>query len=1364
MDRSKYSLTFPQKNIWLADKFEEDAPINVIVGMINIEKDFDEKICNELINKLIEENDILRARVYLEKDVPYQFVSSYEYEKLEVVNLSEYSAKQINEYIEDSAFRPFFLIDNKLYEFKILNYGNKNGAILLRIHHIIADAWSGSKMATSLIENYQKCLAGIKLDYVQQPSYIEYIETEKKYKESEKYIKDEKFWQEYLKDIKDPICLKSSSNKISTNANRYSVELKKDINDKIFEFCKENRLSPYALFLSALSIYLYRVKDSNDFVIGTPVLNRANFKEKQMLGMFVSTLPMRIKIEEGTSFLSLAKDITSNNLNLFRHQKYPYQKTLEYVHKTSKIKTNLYKIALSYQNARVDVKDESRYNIKWKFNENLSDDLQIHIMDINNTGILNINYDYLVDVFEEKEIEFLHKRIMAIIQNVITNSSVSIEDVDIMEIEEKNHILNVINDTKLEYDNSKNIMELFEEQAKKTPEDIAIVFEKESMTYKELNNRANRLAYVLREEQKVKPNDIVSLILNRSFDMIVAIFGVLKSGAAYLPIDPSFPIERIEYMIENSKSKTVIVDEKYKDILINKDSRKINMDKFKLQEYSNDNEMRNLKRIVNGEDLAYIIYTSGTTGQPKGVMITHNNLLNLRYGAIEFEKLEECRVWGGFSTYSFDISILEIFIPLTLGGRIILANEEEQKIPSKISSLIIENKIEVLNMTPTRIGLFIEYDSKETLAPLKRVMLGGEVFPPLFYDILKNNSNALIYDGYGPTEITVWSSAKSITSIDDINIGVSLPNTTAYILDKKNRLLPLMCEGQLCIGGSGVAKGYYNNDETTNNKFIKFNGNRIYKTGDLARFNLNNELEYLGRLDSQIKLHGLRIEIEEIEKNIKDFKEITQSAVIVNTTGKLCAYYTANKKIKVSELKKHLNTKLPKYMIPNFYLQLDSFKITTLGKVNKKELPTISIVKNGVRKKPKTLIQKKIYMELIKLIGIDSIGINDNIFDMGLDSLNVINLVTKLGAIDIPITYGQIYDYPTIEELSNLIEKSEKKYVDNEIANYDYSYINEIIKCNCKKNIPQNLNVENINNILLTGVTGFLGIHILNEFLSKQKGKVYCLVRSKNNISSVERLKERLNFFFGDKHNKQINKRIIIIDKEITDFNIENVEDIKNINFYNNIAKNIDVVIHSAARVKHFGEKEHFEDINVKGTQNIANFCLKYKKKMLLISTLSVSGNMLEGGYIEQDGIKEKIYYRENNMYVKQKLNNIYANTKFISERYVFEQIAKGLNAKIIRIGNLTSRYSDGKFQINPDENAFANRIKAVVKIKTLPEELEDFYLEFSPIDYTANAILKLARLNDEFNVFHLFNHNHILILKFAQMIKEKLRNRYKIY
>lgn len=1013
-----YNLTYPQKNIWLMEKYNGNTSLNYILGVVEIKNGFDYKKCNDAINDVIKNNDAMRI-VTKEKDSNVcQYVKDYEYVNFENVDMSLFSDKEKEKYINDFGLRSLFLEKNVYYDFKILKYSDEEGLILAKLHHIISDAWSFGNIGTQIIDY----LEDNDVTDNKKPSYIDYIKSEDEYKNSEKYKKDELFWQDYLKDIKESISLKDNINRVSSKAKRYSVLLDENFSKEINNYCKENKISPYILFLTALSVYLYRIKDKNDFVIGTPTLNRSNFKEKNMLGMFVSTLPFRAKITEDIKFIDLAKQFVRENMSLFRHQKYPYEKMLEYVHKNTSLKTNLYNILLSYQNARITNMSGDKYNCEWKFLGNIEDEIQIHIMDINNTGNFNINYDYLVDLFTTQEIKYLHSRLIAIIKNAISNVDISIEDIDIMSDEEKDIILNKYNNTFLSYPKDKMPIEIFEKQVKDNPNEIALVFENQSITFEELNERSNTIANYLLNEKEVKNNDIIAILMNRSIDIIISILGILKAGAAYLPIDPDYPMDRINYMIENSNVKVLLTN-------LNNNKNNILCPIININDIKMDKDFVSRRKSL--DDLFYILYTSGSTGKPKGVKITNQNFLNLLYHFKKHEIIRTTKQAVSLTTISFDIFAFESIVLLFNGISVVIANEEEQRIPTLLEKLLKRNNIDLLQMTPSRFRILIDnIIDVPSLKKVKNIVLAGEQLPLDIKNIVVSWKSK-IYNGYGPTEATIFSSFNDCSNETNISIGRPLSNLKYYILDKKKRLLPLNELGELYILGDGVSSGYINNSNLTNKYFEKINNSIIYKSGDICKIGYDLKTYCYGRIDNQIKIRGQRIEVEEIEKVIKSYYEIKNCVVLKKQyQGKdiLISYITCDNKVNISLLRKEILKKLPRYMVPNVIIQIDKMPHTPNGKIDKRYLLDLNISKTNLDKKeilmPRNDIENIIYKYISNnyILNNEKISIEDNFFEIGLDSLNMIEMLVMINnKFNLQLKVSDIITNPTIVELSNLI-------------------------------------------------------------------------------------------------------------------------------------------------------------------------------------------------------------------------------------------------------------------------------------------------------------------------------------------------------
>lgn len=1013
-----YDLTYPQKNIWLVDMSNKNTDICIISGVLKVKNCvYDKDVYTKVMNELVKENDGLRVRIVLKGDEPKQYISKYEKFEVESIDLSGKTKSEISKYLDCEMSKPIDIFNDKLYEFKSIKYSENEGAIMYKLHHVIGDAWSMIELASQFARHFEDNNIESRGQLV-VPSYVEYINTETEYTKSEKYSKDKEFWNEYLKDISTPVALKTVSKKITNNSKRYIVKLEKNLNDSINKYCKENRISPYVLFLTALSTYIYRIKENNDFIIGTPVLNRSNFKEKQMLGMFVSTIPMRFKIDENIKFIDLAKQISSDTMSIFRHQKYPYSKILEDVHSKTDIKTNLYNIVLSYQNARASYPDKKKYSAVWAAPNHIQDDLDIHIVDINNEGKLEIYYDYLVDLFDKIEIGYLHTRLIAIIEDEIKNGEKTVEDIRIMSLEEENKILYEFNDTDRDYPKDKTVIDLFEEQVEKTPHNIALVFEDKKMTYKELNEKANQLAHYLREEKNIQPGEVVSLILNRSFEMIIAIIGVIKSGAAYLPIDPEFPENRINYIINDSNSKIIITNIEYDYKFL----ENLNLKDFNYDIY----EKSNLININNLNDLVYIIYTSGTTGKPKGVMISHQNILNLLFAANDVKKLSDFKVALSMSKYFFDMFIIETIVPILLGLEIILLNDEESISPYKILDNIKKYMIEIMFVTPTKLGLMLQdRNNIDMLSSIKKLTVAGEIFNNKLLNILLNK-NIDIFNGYGPTEATVCSSIKLIKNSDDVNIGKPIPNTKSFIVDNKNRLLPIGVKGELIISGAGVGLGYLNNDNNISKKFDKILNFKVYKTGDEASYNFNGDLEYNKRIDSQVKINGLRIEIEEIENNINGFEGINSCIVVVKKylgTDQIIAYITVNNNfLDIDLIMDKLRLLIPKYMLPKRIIKIKEIPLNINGKADRNKLISLKDIEElkNVNSNTKLFIKNE---KLSKILLKYNMNDYEYSFNKSIDSLYAIRLSMDISQeFNIDFTIKDIYECENIKELEKKIE------------------------------------------------------------------------------------------------------------------------------------------------------------------------------------------------------------------------------------------------------------------------------------------------------------------------------------------------------
>lgn len=1042
MSKNMYSLTNPQKSIWQTGEFYKGTSIENIAGRTTILEKVDFKKFEKAINLFIEKNDSFRLKFTLEKGEVKQYVEDYKELSFERIRVA--SEKDVKKIENEFSNYVFDVLNSYLFKFVLFEFEDGHGGFIIVMHHLISDAWTSGLVVSEIIDFYDALRNSEEIPSEKSPSYIEYIESEKEYIDSDKFTKDKEFWNELFETVPEVATVPSlNSNSTSCKAKRKQFIINKDLMDLIHEFCRTHKVSEFNFFMGVLSIYLGRVSLQDEFVIGTPILNRGNFKEKHTAGMFISVVPFKVSLEN-TTFVDFISKISKDFMSIFRHQKYSYQTLLEDLRKKhgSSI-PNLYNVMFSYQNMRSNKQTaRSNFDVQWLFSNNISDDLDVHMFDINDTGNIIMAYDFKTDKYEMDDIYSIHERVLNIINQVLENGAICLNDIEIVTPDEKKKILYKFNDTKVDYPKDKTITELFEEQVNKSPDSTALVFGDNSLTYKELNERANSLAYTLKENG-ITRNDIVGIMVNRSLEMIISILAVLKSGACYVPIDPEYPQDRIEYMLENSNSKILLTFKKLQNKISFKNKLFVELDNSLYNLHK-----KNLENINEPEDLAYIIYTSGSTGKPKGVMLIHKSLSNLTNYCnhyVEYLKSNKYRSIASITTISFDIFIFETLISLQKGLKLVIANENEQVIPRLLNSLIEKNNIEIIQTTPSRMQLLANnINDIPMLSKLKYITLAGEQLPISLVNKLKKFGSPIIYNGYGPSETTVFSTLTDVTNHSNITIGKPLDNTQIYIVDKDMNLCPMNIPGDIYISGDGVGLGYINNPDLTKNSYLPnpfSNENKVlYKSGDCGFYLPNGEIICLGRSDNQVKIRGLRIELEEIENSILQNKAINNCVVIKRTSEDdhefLCAYYTCDQEIDISLLRSTLQKNLPKYMVPQYFIKLDKLPYTPNGKIDRKKLPQPNVeIKSNNIVLPRNEIDESMINILQEILDIENISIDDSFFDLGGDSLTAINLCTKIYSnLNIQIYVKDILENPVIKDLSDYISTKNININENNLS------------------------------------------------------------------------------------------------------------------------------------------------------------------------------------------------------------------------------------------------------------------------------------------------------------------------------------------
>lgn len=879
-------------------------------------------------------------------------------------------------------------------------------------------------------------------------------------------------------------------------------------------------------------------------------------------------------------------------------------------------------------------------------------------------------------------------------------------------------------------------LDLFKEQVKKNPDKMAVIGIDEAFTYAEMDRRMNQVARAV-SKLGIKPDDKIIVMMPRIANAYVAREGVLRAGACFVPVDPAYPDERILYIFQDSEAKAVLTT---RGLYEEKKATYGNTQFLILEDILDKEDDAPFEAKIAGKDLAYCIYTSGSTGKPKGVMIEHHSLANYVFdtphNAIVDEYAHISSVAVSLASFSFDLSIQEEYIPLANGMTVVIASEDEILNPVLLAKRMKENKVDILTTTPSYVNNVLDIEEVMTaFRDLKVIDLGAEALPPsMIRKMREKGMHAYIQNGYGPTEATVSCTMDRVES-ERITIGFPDNNVKTFIIDQNLRRLPFGAIGELLIGGEGVARGYVHRDDLNKEKFIHFDGVYSYRSGDLARINYDGRIEFFGRKDNQVKLRGLRVELDEIENTMQSFPGISRAVVVVKETKEegqfLVGYYLCKDEVSASDLKEHLAKTLTPYMIPKVFMRLESIPLTNNGKVNKKALPDPILTGGEANKRaarlPRNKTQQVIYDIFKHVLGVAELSIDDDFFDLGGTSLSASKVTMMAMGKGLNISYSDVFDNPTVIDLAALA-LSQGKGSENEKG--DVEEISEGLEHNCVKYVDDVAkNLRHFDCVLLTGATGFLGIHLLHELLEHASIKVICLVRGNKAISGQERLHGLLEYYFDSPYEEAFKERVRVVESDVTSEDL--LTTLKDEKF--------DLIFNCAAVVKHFANDDAIEKVNLGGVKNLIEVALAHDARLIQISTLSVAGENINGKFPPERRI------HEYEIYFGQDVSNKYINSKIKAEEALIEAVnTRGLDGKVIRVGNLMGRARDGEFQVNSGSNNFMASIRAYGKLGVFPVSAADVTIDFSPIDEVAKTIALLAKTPKEYTIFHSANSHEV--------------------
>ena len=1029
MEQKTYNLTNPQKSIYLTEQYFENTPINNICGSFLIKQDTNLETLSKAINTFLQNNDSFNLRFAKRGSELVQYFVQAESLCFDVLKIDEES--QIEKIAKKMVNTKFDLINSRVFDFKLFKLSNGLGGFIVNVHHIISDAATFSLIGTEIAKIYSELQNNNTIPN-KNYSYIDYINSEKEYLSSSRFEKDKTFWAENLNPLPEIATIPSVKNIDDINnfrAKRSEFIIDEETISKIKNYCMQNKISIFNFLIGIYSIYIGRINNMDNFLLGTPILNRTNFAEKHTSGMYISTSLLNIDTSNNLPFSEFVKNIAIYCMQMLRHQKYNYQYIVDDVRKKDNSVTNLYDILLSYQITKAtDTSIGIPYSTKWYGTDYIANSLDIHFHDNDSTGNLLIEYDYRQNKYSSSDIENMHNRILNIISQILDNAEINIYDIEIISTKEKNDLMSFYNNNIKKFNYCNNIFDQIKLNSKDKLNEIAIESLTEQITYEELINRVNQLSnYLL--TKKLSKN--VGIFTNRNIDTIIGILAIINVGSTFVPIDPEYPIKRINYMIENSKIDILLTTNPKNMNLINNEN--INILHINYSSYNTFSTTFNFNIIRNVNDNLYIVFTSGSTGNPKGISISHNNMLNLIYHEKECSNLFDNKPKRilQFATMSFDVSYQEIFSSLLTNSCLILITEIIRKDMPKLANYIFNKKIDTLFIPPAYLRILAEDNIvfEKLTAYLKNIITAGEQL--VITDSIKKliNSGIKIHNHYGPAETHVATTFV----VDETNIqtkppiGNAISNSFVYILDKNKHLCPNNIIGEIAIAGSPVGNGYVNNEELNNTKFIydKNSNSKMYLTGDLGYIDNKHIIHYMGRSDFQVKINGFRIELEEIDKVLLQNHDVSNAVSVIkewNNKKYIVTYYVSD--LNIEDLSLYLKSKLPIYMIPSKLIQVSKLPLTLNGKIDKKALPEINFLESStVFVEPKTDNEIKFASIWKDIFNVDKISINSDFFELGGDSLLSIKLcalVQEKFGVDINVT--NVFETPKFSDLLNLIE------------------------------------------------------------------------------------------------------------------------------------------------------------------------------------------------------------------------------------------------------------------------------------------------------------------------------------------------------
>ncbi|MES2732925.1 MAG: amino acid adenylation domain-containing protein [Bacteroidota bacterium] len=1320
-------LSYAQERLWFIDQLQGSLHYH-IPAVLRLQGVLDKEALTYALSSIVNRHEVLRTVVQQGENGDYQQIKQKDAWSLAYVNRAadrlDESNQRLATFIEESVQQPFDLSKDDMLRAQLVELAMEEHVLIITAHHIAADGWSVSILVQELVEFYQSKQAGRAAILPELPvQYADYSIWQRAYLQ-EKGEDSLRYWKKQLTGV-TPLTLLTDYARPALQTTRGGVlefSIDQQVSEQVKQLCQAQEVTLFMGLLTVFKVLLYRYSGQEDICVGTPIAGRDRREVEPLIGFFINMLALRSNLAHNPSFSTLLQQIKGMTLEAYAHQQVPFEKVVErVVTERDTSRSPLFQVMFVLQNApevpQLRLGEVSLQSVPFE-SHTTKFDLTFAIEE----GALGLQLmvEYNKDLYTSATIEKLVAHYKHLLASVVKDVHQPIATLPMLNTAEEQQLRVDFNPTSVAGPPNTTLVDLLEAQAGRTPDQMAVVFQGRQLTYQQLHEQSNQLAHYLRAKG-IREDSLIPLCVPRSLEMLIGLLGIIKAGAAYVPVDLNYPQERIDYMLRDTNAQLIISTQQGRSQLANQPATEVillDSDWPIIASYPTVAPPTQL----TAQHLAYVIYTSGTTGQPKGVMVAHQGVVNMvldQSAALRLrsqDRLLQC------ASLSFDASCFELFNIWVSGGAIVLPSQEELTNPDALGALIAEHSVTVVAATPSFQRLLGEH-----LFQLKAVISGGEALDVELVRQLQSKGIRTI-NSYGPTETTVCVAFSDSPLGEDgrVTIGQPLKNVPIYLLDKALQLVPIGVAGELYVGGRQVARGYLNQPVLTQEKFIAdpFSQQaeaRLYKTGDMARWLPDGSIELLGRQDEQVKIRGHRIELGEVEAALQQMVGVLQSVVVAQADGhgsqRLVGYVVMAEAFDSPAILSQLRRKLPEYMVPSLLVSLEQLPLTPNGKVDKKALPNPTLaLRSQAYIAPRTLTEEKLALVWQQLLKVERVGIHDNFFELGGHSLLTVQLQKELAKLfSEPISIASLFDHPTIASFCQAISKGETD-------DYPIAYEQELLTLADLPPFDKSLSPTYMQHVLLTGCTGFLGAFILRELLENTEAMIYCLVRCSNLEQGGRRINSALAKYglWKDAYAS----RVKAVKGDLSEPKLGIPED-----SYQQLTQQIDCVIHNGTYMNHLSTYKDAKKINVDGAKEVLKFAVdKRLKRVHYVSTMGVFGHSpVKRTVDEQSSITAEIHYNSSG----------YNASKWVAENVMRESRALGIPVTIYRPGLVT--YSSDTKLIDQDQwlSLMIETCKLTNKYPVSHGEINAMSVDMA----AKHLVFSIIDKNNANRTFHLWNH-----------------------